>query len=262
MHGLPKSLVTVISKEVQSFLPIIADELPTEPLIRRNISVGDLIFNGFNVSSLNTPTLGDLLPPSFSGLRFGLYKGRNGTTDGLFEVYTGAEKNKEDMFGTIKTWKGSSNLPYWNSSTCNKITGTDGSIFRPFLEKKDSIKFFTTELCRVTELKFKQEVTFKDLKGYRFAVPKEVFEGPEKNPDNACYCLKEDKEECRDGIIDLGVCRNGAPIVMSAPHFLDGYEGYATAMGLNPKRKLHETVIDIEPVMKCRQRICGCIAYK
>ena len=40
----------------------------------------------------------------------------------------------------------------------------------------------------------------------------------------------------------------GAPIILSTPYFLDGYEKYADAMRLVPNRTLHETTIDVEPV--------------
>lgn len=48
--------------------------LGSETVIKRDVRVGDLIFDGFDVS-LYTNVLGPLLPEEFSGGRFGLYKG-------------------------------------------------------------------------------------------------------------------------------------------------------------------------------------------
>lgn len=66
---------------VQSKAPVLTDTvangfLGTERLIRRDVRVGDLLFEGFDVSLYsNNPVLHLALPEEFSGGRFGLYKG-------------------------------------------------------------------------------------------------------------------------------------------------------------------------------------------
>lgn len=40
----------------------------------------------------------------------------------------------------------------------------------------------------------------------------------------------------------------GAPVAMSTPHYLDGFEGYNNKSGLIPDREKHGTIVDIEPV--------------
>ncbi|CAL8073695.1 unnamed protein product [Orchesella dallaii] len=230
---------------VDPLLGAIGSMLPLERIIRKDVTVGEVTFQGWDVSAYGILiSLGFELPPEFDGLRFGIYKGRNGTTDGEFEIYTGA--TGADRFGRIKNWNGSPSLPFWNSSECNALSGSDGSIFPPFLEKEDSIVIFNTDLCRTLKLSFKEEITVHDLKAYRFAPSRELLQGPAQNPDNMCYCLRENKTECQSGIIDVSVCRNGAPIILSTPYFLDGYEGFSQAMGLVPDREKHETIIDIE----------------
>lgn len=50
--------------------------LASEKLIRRNVRVGDLLFDGFDVSTYSkNPLLASQLPEEFSNHRFGLYKG-------------------------------------------------------------------------------------------------------------------------------------------------------------------------------------------
>lgn len=220
--------------------------LRAESLIRRGVEVGEVLFQGFDVSNYDHPALSPLLPSEFSGFRFGLYKGRNGSTDGVYQVYSAANSEDSDKFGIIKSWNGLPSLPYWGSEECNKLTGTDGSIFPPFIEQEDTITIFNTDLCRLLQLTFKEEVEVKDLKGFRFSPPKEALQGAANNPANQCYCLNG--TDCEDGIIDVGVCRNGAPIILSTPHFLDGFEGFGQAVGLVADRSKHETFIDIEPV--------------
>ncbi len=222
--------------------------LRLEQLIRRGVEVGEVLFQGFDVSNFNHPALAPLLPqPEFTNFRFGLYKGRNGSTDGVYQVYSGAKSEDSDKFGIIKSWNGLPSLPYWESDECNRLTGTDGSIFPPFIEKEDTITIFNTDLCRLLHLKFTEEVEVKEVKGFRFSPPKEELQGSANNPANQCYC--KTGTDCLDGIIDVGVCRNGAPIVLSTPHFLDGFEGFAQSVqGLGADRGKHETIIDIEPV--------------
>lgn len=46
------------------------------------------------------------------------------------------------------------------------------------------------------------------------------------------------------------VLNEGAPVAMSTPYFLDGFEGYQNKSGLAPDTEKHATVLDIEPVME------------
>lgn len=50
------------------------------------------------------------------------------------------------------------------------------------------------------------------------------------------------------GIIDLSACLNGAPLVLSAPHFLGTRPSLADLVeGLNPDKKKHEFSLMFEP---------------
>ncbi len=54
--------------------------------------------------------------------------------------------------------------------------------------------------------------------------------------------------KCKDGMIRIQGCAGGAPVVMSAPHFLHGDPTLWEAVdGLYPDPEIHETYIDIEP---------------
>ncbi len=46
-----------------------------EPLIKRDVKVRELLFEGFDVTKYTDSLLGRQLPIEFSGGRFGLYKG-------------------------------------------------------------------------------------------------------------------------------------------------------------------------------------------
>ncbi len=49
--------------------------LQGEPLIKRDVKVRELLFEGFDVTKYTNSLLGRHLPKEFSGGRFGLYKG-------------------------------------------------------------------------------------------------------------------------------------------------------------------------------------------
>jgi hypothetical protein len=41
-----------------------------------------------------------------------------------------------------------SQLKWWKSDKCNAIKGTDGTIWPPFVDKKDKLYFFVPDVCR------------------------------------------------------------------------------------------------------------------
>lgn len=58
------------------------------------------------------------------------------------------------------------------------------------------------------------------------------------------------KHRCEiSGILDIGVCNGGAPLIVTKPHYLStdpdlsvGVEGFA------PNKQDHDTVVEVEPV--------------
>jgi hypothetical protein len=41
-----------------------------------------------------------------------------------------------------------SQLNWWKSDKCNAINGTDGTIWPPFVDKRDRLYFFVPDVCR------------------------------------------------------------------------------------------------------------------
>ena len=90
------------------------------------------------------------------------------------------------------------------------------------------------------------------------------------SPDNFCYCpdfqkcaeVDEETDEwnilpcfngtkevqCKDGLIRVGNCYGGVPIIMSAPHYFNVYPGLLEQIeGISPDKDKHDTTLDIEP---------------
>ncbi|ODM91070.1 Scavenger receptor class B member 1 [Orchesella cincta] len=243
------SVVHGVRARLAALGPFVANSvLGTEKFIKRDVVVGELLFKGFDVRLYTESFIGGLLPEEFSGSRFGLYKGENQTASEEYNIYTGVENSGQ--FGIIKEWDGREYLNFWKPNTpCDKIKGTDGSIFGPFFNKERQIDVFSTDLCRSLTLAYGEDTEYLGVPGYRFTVPKWVLEDPRTNRDNMCYCLTEKEEDCpRAGAMSLEGCRGGAPIMMSTPYFLDGDAGYLADSGLpDPDREKHQTFLDIEP---------------
>ncbi|XP_048021923.1 lysosome membrane protein 2-like [Megalobrama amblycephala] len=177
---------------------------------------------------------------------FGLMYNKNGSNDGEFVYHTG-EQNYLD-FGRIYTWKGEKMLSFWKTNQSNMINGTDGSAFHPFLTKEERLNVFTPDLCRSIYMRFEKEVEVKGIPAYRFTPPRDVLASGKNNPENEGFCVT--KKCLDDGVLDVSVCRKGAPVVVSFPHFHLGDKKYANAIdGISPVHEHHQTFLDLNPTM-------------
>ncbi|XP_016370996.1 platelet glycoprotein 4 [Sinocyclocheilus rhinocerous] len=182
------------------------------------------------------------------GSMLGVFYPYNDTIDGPYTVFTG--KDDINKVATIERWQGETSLSYWNDSYCNKINGTDGSSFHPFLDKKEPLYFFSSDICRSISAKFDRTVDLKGISVYRYLLPPEALASPVENPDNQCYCTDPvlTKNCTTAGLLDLTACR-GAPVFLSLPHFLYGSNDlHQGVIGLNPNFDEHSIFLDVEPI--------------
>ncbi|XP_036444566.1 lysosome membrane protein 2c [Colossoma macropomum] len=176
---------------------------------------------------------------------FGLFYKMNGTNDGEYVFFTG-KQNYQD-FARVDLWKGQSSLSWWSSDECNMINGTNGASFHPVITKTERLYMFSSDLCRSLYATFDSEVRVSGIPAYRFVPPSEVFANKTVNPDNAGFCVGGN---CLgSGLLDVSVCKEGAPIIMSSPHFYQADEKYVQdVFGMRPKKEDHQTAIDINPL--------------
>ncbi|XP_030623082.1 lysosome membrane protein 2c isoform X2 [Chanos chanos] len=177
---------------------------------------------------------------------FGLFYKMNGTGDGEYVFFTG-EDNYQD-FARVDLWNDESSLKWWSTDECNMINGTNGAAFHPVITKKETLYMFSSDLCRSLYALYEQEVNVKGIPGYRFVPPSEVFANLTVNPANAGFCVPAGN--CLgSGLLNISACKQGAPIIMSSPHFYQADEKFAKDIfGMNPKKEDHETTIDINPL--------------
>ena len=191
--------------------------------------------------------------PKHTAGRFGFFYPRNNSNDGDYEIYTGAKGMHNFQF--IASWRGQTELNFWNRTDCNMINGSEGSMFPRPVSRKYPVEMYVSELCRSIYAVYEKDVNLGPLTLFRFVLPKEIFAETE---ENKCYCV--DEFSCRSSMINVSPCRDGSPVVISTPHFYQGRKkDVDELMGLNPTKEQHETYLDIEPntgaVLRAAKRI-------
>ncbi|CAJ1069291.1 lysosome membrane protein 2a isoform X2 [Xyrichtys novacula] len=185
---------------------------------------------------------------------FGLMWKKNGTHEGEFVFHTG-EENYLD-YGKIDTWNGLREMSWWSSNQSNMINGTDGAVFHPLINRNELLYIFAADLCRSIHLAYVEDVEVKGIQAYRFAPPSDVLMSPKDNPTNEGFCVPAG--DCLGtGVLKVSVCREGAPIVVSFPHFYQADPKYINAVeGLSPNKEEHETYLDLQPTTGVPIRAC------
>lgn len=174
---------------------------------------------------------------------FGLFYGKNGTNDGDYVFLTGEDNYLN--FSKIVEWKGKTSLDWWTTDTCNMINGTDGDSFHPLLNNDEVLYVFPSDFCRSLYITFSGFENVEGLPAFRYTVPAEILAD---TPENAGFCIPEGN--CvGSGVLNVSICKNGAPIFMSFPHFYQADEKFVSAIkGMRPNKEEHETFVDINPL--------------
>nr|XP_032525628.1 platelet glycoprotein 4-like [Danaus plexippus plexippus] len=132
------------------------------------------------------------------------------------------------------------------------ITSSDGTIFPPsLLNKKTRLFVFNSNMCRRLPFDYLKDVEMEQgIRLMRYVMPSNVFDDPQSNPDNQCYCDVDSGTCPPRGIINVTACSMGAPLVASFPHFYRGDPKlYEDIQGLSPNGELHDSFIDIHPTL-------------
>ncbi|XP_072261661.1 lysosome membrane protein 2 [Pyxicephalus adspersus] len=201
-------------------------------------------------------TLVHNLRPDVSEM-FGLFYNKNTTDDGTYLFLSGSKGYMD--FTRIVEWNDKRNLSWWTSDTCNMINGTDGSSFHPLIDKNDILYIFSSDLCRSLYTVYDSTQRVKQISAFRFVIPEKAFANVTVNPDNAGFCVPAGN--CLpSGLLNVSECKQGAPIILSSPHFYQADESVINSIvGLNPNREDHQTFLDVNPltgiVLKAAKRM-------
>jgi len=176
---------------------------------------------------------------------YGYFYGKNNSLGGEFLVNTGSEDIAK--LGQVVKFNNRTTLSAWEDgdekSECNSISGTDGSVFPPFVTEDTTLNIFNKDLCRSLPLQFSEKVNHHDLETLRFIPAKSAF----SHQDNSCFCAGQ--STCApQGLFNVTECQGNAPMFLSWPHFYNADpELLKQVGGLNPSKEMNEFHVDILP---------------
>lgn len=152
--NIPMLSATSQSKHAARFLRLamasIMDILKVKPFVE--VSVGQLLW-GYEDPLLKLAK--DVVPKeqTLPYDQFGLMYRKNGTAADNYTVFTG--QNDITKYGMLEKWNGKKGLGHWNSPLCDSVSGSDGSIFPPHIQKHTRLRVFDKDLCRALPLVYK-----------------------------------------------------------------------------------------------------------
>ncbi|XP_019621692.1 PREDICTED: lysosome membrane protein 2-like isoform X1 [Branchiostoma belcheri] len=230
-------------RDIVKDLVSVIERLAQETLFMK-LTVGGLVW-GYNDSLLMD--VNKLVPGLLPSTEFGLFMGRktNGT-DGVYSVFTG--NGDVTKVNIIDTWDGQKSLNYWSDDPyCNMINGTDGNFFPPFITKDMRATLFSTDICRSVEGEFIRESSVRGIPTYRYEAPERLFQSGDINPANKCYC--QNQACLPSGLLNISICKQGAPVIMSSPHFYLGDPSLVDSIiGMHPDPEQHKVYFEVEPL--------------
>ncbi|XP_054162152.1 lysosome membrane protein 2-like [Oppia nitens] len=179
--------------------------------------------------------------------RYGFLSMRNNTRFGPFEQFTG--ETQANQFNKFASYKDSSRLGIYRHSTCDAINGSDGSFFGTFLDNTHPLYLFNLHACRSFRIDYVGDSSVDGISTYRYEFPDNIFDGPDYQKDNWCFCPKgTDPYKCH-GMYDMSHCLSGIPFAMTFPHFLNAERFLTAVHGLRPDRDKHKGYFNIEPTL-------------
>lgn len=155
--NIPMLSATSQSKHAARFLRLamasIMDILKIKPFVE--VSVGQLLW-GYEDPLLKLAK--DVVPKEqkLPYDEFGLFYGKNSTSTDRVTMFTGVDDITQ--YGIIDKYNGRSHMTNWLREDCNRLNGSDGSIFPPHIQKDTTLYVYEKDLCRLLPLNFEKEV--------------------------------------------------------------------------------------------------------
>ncbi|XP_033338572.2 scavenger receptor class B member 1 [Megalopta genalis] len=182
--------------------------------------------------------------------KFGLLAFRSGVNEDRITMRTGVEDLEH--IGLIERVNGAQDRKVWGDEKCDRVFGTDGSMFPPHwieMPYNATLQVYAKDVCRRIPFEFERRDYAHGIPTYRFQLASNVFT---TTPDeNSCYCQKDpndlDSRRCPPaGTFNVSSCRFGTPLLISFPHFYAADESlFEEIEGLSPKREHRESYIDL-----------------
>ncbi|XP_011499315.1 PREDICTED: LOW QUALITY PROTEIN: sensory neuron membrane protein 1-like [Ceratosolen solmsi marchali] len=257
------SLINIVAREKPNVLPIIGKALdsifnkPSNFFIKAKVK--DIFFDGLPIDCTVMDLAGKAIRSELKkkNEKFGLKKiAENKYILSMFGPANGTEskartrvhrgiKNIMDV-GKVIEYNNNRNISVWDDEYCDTFNGTDGTVFHPHFDRKgrDDVVVFNPNLCRSISCHFESKTTFDGLEVLRYTT--DLGTDGNNNPLHKCYCPATNG--ClKKGAFDI-YNRTLKPIIVTNPHFYLADEYYSNQVdGLNPDKKNHMIIIDIDP---------------
>lgn len=111
---------------------------------------------------------------------------------------------------------------------------------------------FAADVCRSIYLTYQRDGEYKGIPTYVYGIDDTLFGSPDIEPKNECFCVHPDSvsHRCKvNGILDIGACQGGAPLIVTRPHYLGTDPDLSQYVeGLAPNKGDHDSVVEVEPV--------------
>ncbi|XP_076278202.1 scavenger receptor class B member 1 [Lasioglossum baleicum] len=182
--------------------------------------------------------------------KFGVLAFRSGVSEDRITMRTGVDDLEN--IGLIERVNGVQNRNIWGDEECDKVYGTDGSMFPPhWMERPNNttLDVYAKEVCRRIPFHFERREYSNGIPTYRYQIPNNFFT---TTPDeNTCFCPKESNDisfrRCPPtGLFNVSSCGFGSPMLISFPHFYSADESLFDEIdGLTPKQEHRESYLDL-----------------
>lgn len=180
--------------------------------------------------------------------KFGILAFKNGLNPDLITMHTGRD-NLQNL-GIIQSINGAEDRHVWGDETCDKVYGTDGSMFPPdwIRDTNNTLYIYAKDLCRTIPFRYETRTFSHGIPALRYKMPEDVFTAT--STKNTCFCsVKTRNAVCPpSGVQNVSLCNFESPLLISFPHFYSGDQSLLEPIdGLNPQQEIHESYIDLHP---------------
>lgn len=174
---------------------------------------------------------------------------RNETNSDTFTINTGLLN--ENLVNIFESIDGKQQNNWYSSAKCNEINATDGFRFPiSLISKTKRLETYGKDMCRKLFYDYSSEILASNecSAHWRYILNPNNFANNSFNPENSCYCGHNGPSCPPSGLFSLSTCQDGVPLYLSFPHFYGASgEGLRDFIGLEPKKELHETFLDVDP---------------
>ncbi|CAK9815152.1 Scavenger receptor class B member 1 [Anthophora quadrimaculata] len=250
--NLPLMFTLALSRNFQFFMQILVTifltKMRAQPFLE--LPVGEFLW-GYEDKLFQTTKPLASLKHHIPYDKFGILVLKNGLSADRITMHTGTDDHRN--LGMIERVNGLDNHRIWEDEECDRVYGTDGSIFPPqWVERPNgTLHVYMKDFCRQIPLEFERRSFSNGIPTFRYALPSNVFTSS-RNKD-PCFCSKESYDSTGSkcppaGIFNVSRCKFDTPMLVSFPHFYSAEQRLLDAIdGLTPRREHRESYIEIHP---------------